>query len=279
MQQSNQDFDSATGEIKYTLAGDVMIHYVMQNSKKTLINFISALKGISPKDVKDILIMNPMDFNNFDDKKSIMDFKLLLNNGEIINIELQMYMDNYWINRSLLYLCKGYNSIEDGQPYSLLKPMTQICITDQDLFPSTPEFYSHYLMLNVKNHQPYSNNLAINVLQLKHLNLATEEDKKNQLDYWARLFLAKTWEDLKCLVKEKPSFKEVARMVYQANADEKMKYILEAEYKYQSVMATQYESGRIDAEQKFKPIIAEKDSTIAEKDALLKKYKEKYGDL
>ena len=37
------------------------------------------------------------------------------------------------------------------------------------------------------------------MVDLTQTELATEEDKANRIDYWARLFKAKTWEDLKML--------------------------------------------------------------------------------
>ena len=52
---------------------------------------------------------------------------------KIINIELQLYTDEYWISRSILYLCRAYDSIKEGDNYSLLKPTTHICITDKAL--------------------------------------------------------------------------------------------------------------------------------------------------
>jgi hypothetical protein len=33
------------------------------------------------------------------------------------------------------------------------------------------------------------------VLDLRQIDMATDEDKAYKLDYWARLFKARTWED------------------------------------------------------------------------------------
>ncbi len=43
----------------------------------------------------------------------------------------------------------------------------------------------------------YSSKFAVNVLDLSHIELATEEDKSWDLDFWAKLFKAKTWEKMK----------------------------------------------------------------------------------
>ena len=41
----------------------------------------------------------------------------------------------------------------------------------------------------------YSDKFTLSVVNLKHIELATEEDKAYRIDYWAALFKAKTWED------------------------------------------------------------------------------------
>lgn len=257
-------FNNATGPIAYPLRTDTMIHYVTQNSQYTLKHLISSLKEIKYNDIKDIQIMNPSDFTEYDEKKSTLDLKVKLNNGEIINVELQMYFDAYWIKRSLLYLCKAYNSIEEGESYNHLMPTTQICITDKNLFEHEPEFYSHYLFMNVKNHQIYTKNLAVNVLQLNQVELATDEDKAHNLDHWARLFVAETWEEMKALVTEHPEFEEAVNMIYKANADDSVKYAIEAENKFRAINAAQYEAGYAAAKEEAADEIKQKDEAMQE---------------
>ena len=197
-------YETATGKIEYTLQSDMMFHYVMQKSKGALTGLVCALKGIAPSEVKDIHVENPIDLNNAA-RETIMDIKLTLNNNEIMNIELQMYFEEQWIQRSILYLCRAYDSIGRGDNYTLLKPTTLYCITDKNLLSNTsPEFYAKYQLLNVKNHKLYSDIIGINVLQLNHTNLATQEDIDNNLVYWANLFKATSWEEFKALAKDNP---------------------------------------------------------------------------
>lgn len=48
--------------------------------------------------------------------------------------------------------------------------------------------------MNVKKHYIYNDNFTLNVLDLSQIELATDEDKAYKMDYWAKLFKAKTWE-------------------------------------------------------------------------------------
>lgn len=49
------------------------------------------------------------------------------------------------------------------------------------------------------NYHLYSSKFTLSVINLTQTELATEEDKANKVDYWARLFKAKTWEEIKML--------------------------------------------------------------------------------
>ncbi len=75
-------------------------------------------------------------------------------------------------------------------------------------------------MLNVKNHLVYSDKFQLSVVNLKQIKLATEEDKAHKIDYWASVFKAKTWEEMRMLVKENEYLEEAAQSLYVANADE-----------------------------------------------------------
>ena len=74
--------------------------------------------------------------------------------------------------------------------------------------------------MNVKNHHVYSDKLVLSVVDLSQIGLATQEDEDCGLAYWARLFKAKTWEELKMLAQENEFLEEAANSIYIANADE-----------------------------------------------------------
>ena len=94
-------YKDATGTIEFTLKSDLMFHYVMQKSERALKGLVCSLNGIPASMVKELIVLNPIDFND-DLQKTVMDLKLILNNNEILNIELQVYTDKYWIQRGSL---------------------------------------------------------------------------------------------------------------------------------------------------------------------------------
>ncbi|WP_026655719.1 Rpn family recombination-promoting nuclease/putative transposase [Butyrivibrio sp. AE3003] len=266
-------YETATGEIEFTLMSDMMFHYVMQQSEKALTGLVCALKGLSPNNVQDIHVENPIDLNSAG-KETIMDIKLTLNNNEILNIELQVYPDKYWISRSIIYLCRAYDNIGSGDNYSLVKPTTLFCITDQELIPhAEAEFYAKYRLTNLKNHHLYTDKFGINMLQLNHTDLATQEDVRNNLVYWANLFKATTWEEFKNLAKNHPDIEEVGNLIFELNYDNQAKELLEGQRRYREQMNSQYTAGYTDAEEKYENEIVKLQAELKTLQEELEKYK------
>lgn len=85
------------------------------------------------------------------------------------------------------------------------------------------EFYATYKLLNVKNYHTYSDKFVLCVVNLKHIDLATIEDKVSQLDHWARLFKAKTWEEIKMIAKNSEYLSEASKTLYEMNADDRIR--------------------------------------------------------
>lgn len=70
------------------------------------------------------------------------------------------------------------------------------------------------------NHGVYSDKFALSVLHLNQIEFATEEDKAYRIDYWARIFKAETWEELRMYAEKNEYLEEAAEALYVANADE-----------------------------------------------------------
>lgn len=57
-------------------------------------------------------------------------------------------------------------------------------------------FYAANRLLNVKNHQLYSDKFTLSVVDLTQTELVVEDDKIWPVFYWAKLFKAATWEEI-----------------------------------------------------------------------------------
>ena len=182
---------------------------------------ICSLLHLKSEDIKSIIIRNPINLaGDVSGKEFILDINILLNSSRLINLEMQVLNEYNWPERSLSYLCRSYDQLFQGQEYEEALPAIHIGFLNFTLHPSHPEFYATYQMLNVKNHLLYSDKFTLSVVDLNHIELATEEDKAYGIDYWAALFKAKTWEELRVLAENNEALQEAATNLYIANSDE-----------------------------------------------------------
>ena len=217
----NLSYLSATGKIEYNMTNNYMFRYILQQNEKVLKGLVSALLHLNPEDIKTIEIKNPIDLSgDVTGKEFILDIKVMLNDDTLINLEMQVLNEHNWPERSLSYLCRAYDQLYRGQKYEEALPVIHIGFLDFTLHPSNPEFYATYKMLNIKNHLVYSDKFRLSVVNLKCIELATEEDKAYKIDYWAAIFKAETWEEIRMLAKENEYLQEAASSLYVANADE-----------------------------------------------------------
>ncbi len=205
----------------------------MQENNLVLRSLVCSLLHLDDTAVHDVRILNPIELGrSVSEKDFFLDIKVLLDNHAAINLEMQCINEGNWIERSQCYLCRSFDSLNKGENYRDVRPAVQIGILDYTLFPEAPEFYATYRLMNVKTHKIYSDKLRLSVLELDQIELATEEDRTYQLDYWARLFKAVTWKELKELAKQNPIFTEAARTAVVLSEDEKIRLQCEAREDY-----------------------------------------------
>ena len=97
--------------------------------------------------------------------------------------------------------------------------------------------------------------------------LATQEDIDNDLVYWAKIFKATNWEDLKLLCSNNEAFKEVAQVMYKTNVQSQEKTYMEAHEKYLLDKQTLIHELQISNE-KLSSMTAEVSSLTAENSSL-----------
>ena len=253
---------NATGKIDYTLMNDCMFHSVMTKNVTVLKGLVCALLHLKPDRVQSIEVLNPYEpGEDILDKNFILDVKICLNDETFINIELQVRPQAYWNDRSLIYLCRLFDNLKKGENYSDVRPAYHIGLLDFTPFPEHPEFYAVNQMMNVRKHYIYNDKFTLNVLDLKQIELATDEDKLWKLDFWARLFKATTWEELKMLAQQDNVFQETCDTVFRLNQDEKIRYWCQAREEAERIART--------IEQDYEDRLAKKDNALAEKDKAL----------
>lgn len=248
------------GRILYNMTNDYMFRAVLQSNNKVLRGLICSLLHLDESQVQSVEITNPIILGEaITDKEIRLDINVRLNNKCIINLEMQVSNKLNWQNRSLLYLSRSYDNLNRGDHYTDINPAIHIGILDYTLFPNHPEFYATYKMMNVKNHNVYSCNFVLSVVDLSCIDLATDEDKKYHIDDWAKLFKANTWEEVKKMAAQNEYLREASKSIFQFNTDEQIRKMCRDRVEYYQDLRN-YE--RFIAQQEN--VIAEKDNAIAD---------------
>jgi len=272
----------ATGKLPYTLINDYMFKALLQKNQKVLKHLICSLLHLQQEDIRSVKVTNPIllgavQTEDFDGKTFVLDINVLLNDQTLINLEMQVADYRNWPERSMAYLCRNFDRLQSGQDYMEIKPTIHIGFLDFTLFPEHPEFYATYMMMNVKNHHIFTDRIALSVVNLKHMELATQEDREWKIDYWASLFKATTWEELKMLAEQNPVMGDAAETIYELTADEAIREQCKAREKQIKEMNTLVREREL-AERARDTVIRqleEKDQRIAQLQQELQRLKER----
>lgn len=242
-QTIKRPYMEATGALPHPLTNDYMFKALLQKNQKVLKHLICSLLHLRPDEVRSVQIRNPIVLGealtgNFDSKVFVLDINVLLNDHTLINLEMQVINHENWPERSLTYLCRNFDQVSRGEDYSRVRPVVHIGFLDFTLFPDCPEFYATYKMINQKNRKILTDKFVLSVVDLKQVNLATPEDQEWQVDYWASLFKAATWEDMKMLAKQNAILEDAVETVYELTADEAVREQCKAREKHVREMMT-----------------------------------------
>ena len=265
-------YPDATGPVPYSLTNDYLFRAVMQKNNHVLLGLICSLLHLTPSTVTSVTITNPIELGkSVSAKDFILDIRIILNHHTLINLEMQVLNQGNWPDRSLSYLCRTFDQLNQGQDYPEVLPVIHIGILDFTLFPEQPEFYSTYMFLNIRNHTIYSDKITLSVLNLTQIELATSEDQDYNVDYWARLFKATTWEEIRMLASKNDFLNEAANTMYSLSAEEQIRQQCEAREDF-------YRQQRY-VEQKHKKELEELKEELSQKDALITELQKKLKEL
>ena len=81
-----QNSEMYSGKIAYTMKNDFMFKVVFQENRKALEGILCALLGLDRNDIESIAIVNPIEYGDrVDDKTMVLDIKLIRICSELLN--------------------------------------------------------------------------------------------------------------------------------------------------------------------------------------------------
>ena len=220
----DDNWRSRTGHLPIKLTNDYLFRALIQSDPDTRNSIIASLLGISVDEILETTVENPILLGeSLEDKYFFLDIRVIFNRSAVINLELQVSNEHNWPERSLGYLCRCFDNLNHGISYRDTKAAYQFGFLDFTLFKDEPKFFSRYKLQDTKTHRVYTDKFQLGVVDLTKIGLATEEDKKYKLDMWARMFKAKTWEELRMLATKDKAIERAITSVVQLTEDEMIK--------------------------------------------------------
>ena len=134
--------------------------------------------------------------------------------------------------------------------------------------------------MNEKNFHVYSSKFRICVVDLTQIELATEEDKQHEIDLWAKVFLATTWEEINMLAQNNEYLQEAVSGVRQLTAEEQIRQQCQAREDYlywehiRNARTERLETDLANTQAVLANTQAELADALAEKSALTKELEE-----
>ena len=251
-----------------------MFRAVFQSRPKALEGLCRSLLRLPPSDSLQIELKNPIQLGEtIDSKEFVLDLALTINNSLFLNLEMQLYNDGYWPERSLSYTCRSFDNLNHGTGYDAVMPVLHIGFLDFTLFPEHPEFVSEYQLMNIspQHRYSYSDKFRIAVVNLTQIERATEEDKRYGIDLWARILTATTWEEVEMLDQNNEYLRETSNAMYELDQDRLIRQQCQAreDFLYWERIK-ENRNKRVEAElAEAKAELTAKDAELADKDAKL----------
>jgi len=216
---------------------DVIFKLLMgtEGSKDLLMDFLLAVLNISPDELEDITITNPFLLQEYKgDKLGILDVKLKLKTGKIINIEVQVDPMPFMESRILFYVSKLVTEqMDESDQYGKIKRVISIIITDHALIKQSEKYHHHFRLYDIESGVLLTDNLEIHTLEVPKARKLSDCTKKADLLNWMKFFDAKTEEELNMLAKRSPVMKKASLRLIELSADEKARQLYEARLKEQ----------------------------------------------
>ncbi len=233
---------------KITPRNDVAFKMLFTDPKheRLLVHFLNC--AIEAKDpIKSAKILNSeITKRHVTQKGSRLDIRAETNNGEIVDIELQVGRDEHMVGRALFYWSELFaGSLVVGDHYGKLRRTISINILNFKLFHKDERYWRKCHITDDETHERITDLLEIQFFELDKLKKFTKE---SPITFWIEFFKNPYSEECKELYKFIPELKEAKEVFEAAKADPKKRKLIEeredAIRNYAAAMAQFKEEGR-----------------------------------
>lgn len=182
------------------------------------------------------------------DKLTRLDILAKMNDGTIVNIEVQVANFQYMIERSLFYWSKAYiRQMTQKATYRDLKQTIAINLLNYRQLKNKDDWHNDYALLHTRDHDLLTNKLEIHFLELPKLKLSNLRELKGS-KAWGAYFSGKcNKEEMEAICMGMPILKDVLDYEHEFMSDAGQRYAYEMRQKalidYNTQMQDYWEAG------------------------------------
>ena len=233
--------------------------------------FLMAVLDMPEEEYGSLTIIDPyLKKEHTNDKYAILDIKLHTAYGSILHIEIQLRVLSDIRERTIYSQSKLVTEqMASGGKWSDIKKAISIVITD-DVFVEEGDKYHHQFRYRTRDGIELTDLTEINCLDLRKL---PDEDDSTDLWYWMKFIKSDNEEDMDMLASKSPQIAKAVKVLKELSADEQTRML----YENREMARRDYDSRVEEVERKWQGVIAEKDSALADKDAIIAQLKAQLG--
>ena len=196
--------------------------------------------NLSPNEYDDISISNPFLLQEYKgDKLGILDVKLKLKTGKVLNIEIQVDPMPFMESRIMFYVSKLVTEqINESEQYDKIKRVISIITTDHTLIKESDKFHHRFGLYDIESRILLTDIMEIHTLEIPKARKLFRDKEDNttnkpQLLDWMKFLDVKTEEELNMLAEKSPVMKKATIRLLELSADERARQLYEARLKEQ----------------------------------------------
>ena len=205
-----------------------------------LASFLSSILGMDIK-AEELTVRNSeMPVTTQDGKLVRLDFRIMLIDGSVVNIEMQVDDEHDMGKRSLYSLAKLMpDRLKVSGEYKNIRPVIAINILDFNFIPDSNDYINRYRMKNLKTNAEMPNAEAQEIIFIELKKLPKTAGSMGE--WWLKFLTVKSGKELDMIATQSPVLEMARERLVGISADEKLKYemdmIEKANYDYNSRMA------------------------------------------
>jgi predicted transposase/invertase (TIGR01784 family) len=179
-------------------------------NEKTTEPLRSLLRAILRVEVSEVEIQaTELPRYNDSEKLGILDVKAVIDNGQHVNIEMQVCYQAYFMKRTQFYLSKLYDmQIGAGDAYSDLRRAIVInilCDSKKYIFPDD-EWHNTYIFKEIERNTPMPEGMMeMHFIELEKMIQLGNIDESDELTRWVLFMNANSAQEMKVIAKHDPA--------------------------------------------------------------------------